>query len=150
MIEDCTRAADIKIFAAIEFKQKWIMPFCSLAHLASDWHLTFITQINLRLSNQLVNINHLYLPRQKFPSVFHSRQNIKCQVCKNQSYIISKLFGEYWWISVSALSLVALIRVLLKGVVLNTRCAWAGGTCVSFPDIFAIIVSFMLFIIWRQ
>ena len=27
----------MKRFAAIEFKRKWIMPFCSSTHLASDW-----------------------------------------------------------------------------------------------------------------
>ena len=64
----------MKRFAAIEFKQKWIMPFCSPTHLALDWYWTLIAQIDLRLSNRLVNINHLNLPRQIFSSVFCSRQ----------------------------------------------------------------------------
>ena len=48
----------------------------------SDLYLTLIAQINLRLSNQLVNINHLDLPRQKISSVFRSRQEVPCQVWK--------------------------------------------------------------------
>jgi hypothetical protein len=70
----------VKRFTAIEFKQKWIMPFCSPTHLASDWYWTLIAQINLRFSNRLVNINHLYLPRRNFSSVFRSRQDLKFEV----------------------------------------------------------------------
>ena len=71
----------MKRFTAIEFKQKWIvMPFCSPTHLVSDWYWTLITQIDLRFSNRLVNINHLNLSRQNFSSIFCSRQEIKCQV----------------------------------------------------------------------
>ena len=58
------------------------MPFCSQTYLASDWYWTLIAQIDLWLSNRLVNINHLNLPRQIFSSVFCSRQKIKCQVWK--------------------------------------------------------------------
>jgi len=54
------------------------MPFCSPTHLESDLFLTLIPQINLRLSNRLVNINHLDLPRQIFLSVFRSRQEFLC------------------------------------------------------------------------
>ncbi len=43
----------------------------------------FIAQINLRLSNRLVNTNHLNLPRRHFSSVFRSRQDLKCVVWKN-------------------------------------------------------------------
>ncbi len=73
---------NMKRFAAIEFERKWIIPFCSPTHLASDWYWTLIAQINLWLSNRLVNINHLYLPRQNSSSVFRSRQDLKCQVWK--------------------------------------------------------------------
>jgi len=41
-----------------------------------------VAQINLRLSNRLVSINHLYLPRRNSSSVFRSRQDLKCQVWK--------------------------------------------------------------------
>jgi hypothetical protein len=60
----------MKAFAMIEFKRKWIMPSCSPTHLALEWSWTLIAQINLRLSNRLVNINHLNLPRQKFWTLF--------------------------------------------------------------------------------
>ena len=52
--------------------------------LTSDWYWTLIAQISLWLSNRLVNINHLFLPRRNFSSVFRSRQEFG----KNQSYIM--------------------------------------------------------------
>ncbi len=58
------------------------MPFCSPTHVASDWYWTLIAQIDLWLSNRLVNIHHLNLPRQNFSSVFRSHQDPKCQVWK--------------------------------------------------------------------
>jgi hypothetical protein len=85
---------NMKRFVAIEFEQKWIMPFCSPTHLASDWYWTLITLMNLRLSNRLVNINHIYLPRRNSSSVFCSHQDLKCQVWKKQSY-----FETYFSIS---------------------------------------------------
>jgi hypothetical protein len=39
-------AAD-EIFAAIEFKQKLLMPYCSPTHLASERYLTLNAQIDL-------------------------------------------------------------------------------------------------------
>ena len=72
----------VKRFASIEFKQKWILPFCSLTYLVLDWYWTLIAQIDFRLSNRLVNINHLNLPCQIFLSVFCSRQEFLCQVWK--------------------------------------------------------------------
>ena len=75
VIEDCTWVWTMKIFAAIEFKQKWIMPFCSPTHLALDWYWTLIAQIDFWLSNRLVKINHLNLPHQIFSSVFAPARN---------------------------------------------------------------------------
>jgi len=82
VIENCPWAANMKRFAAIEFKRKQILLFCSPTHLVSDWYWTLIAQINLWLSNRLVNINHLYLPRHNFSSIFRSRQEFLCQVWK--------------------------------------------------------------------
>jgi len=77
----------MKRFAAIEFKQKLIMPFCSPTHLASDWYLTLIAQIDLWLSNRLVNINHLDLTRWNFSSVFAPARNFYVWFEKKQSFI---------------------------------------------------------------
>jgi hypothetical protein len=61
----------MKAFAAIKFKQKWMMPLCFPNHLASDWYLTLNAQIDLWMSNRLVNVSHLTnFPRQFFSSVF--------------------------------------------------------------------------------
>jgi hypothetical protein len=52
----------MKAFAAIKFKQKWLMPLCFPNHLASEWYLTLNAQIDLWLSNRLVNVSHLNFP----------------------------------------------------------------------------------------
>jgi len=52
----------MKAFAAIKFKQKWMMPLCFPNHLASEWYLTLNAQIDLWLSNWLVNVSHLNFP----------------------------------------------------------------------------------------
>ena len=90
-VTEIVRERDKKRFAAIEFKRKWIMPFCSPTHLASDWYWTLIAQINLQWSNRLVNINHLYLPCRNFSSVFRSRQEFLCQVWKQTVMVVTRV-----------------------------------------------------------
>ena len=72
------------------------MPFCSPTHLASDWYLTLIAQIDLWLSNWLVNINHLDLTRQNFSSVFRSRQKFLCPVWKKTVLVINIQKSSLW------------------------------------------------------
>ena len=67
----------MKCFAAIEFKQKWIMPFCSPTHLASAWYWTlrplrliYDCQIGWWTSNILISLGKTFrsfflLPKNK-------------------------------------------------------------------------------------
>ena len=63
----------MKAFAAIKFfKERWMMSLCFPNHLASESYLTLNAQIDLWLSNRLVNVSHLnYFPRQIFSYVFY-------------------------------------------------------------------------------
>ncbi len=71
------------------------MPFYSPTHLASDWCWTLIAQIDLRLSNRLVNINHLNLPRRNFSSVYRSRQKFLVRVWK-KTVLLFVPPGRHW------------------------------------------------------
>jgi hypothetical protein len=84
----CMSGRIMKRFAAIEFKQKWIMPFCSLTHLALDWYWTLIGQIDLRLSNRLGTSTILISLAEIFRPFFAPARNFYVRFGKIQSYII--------------------------------------------------------------
>ena len=51
----------MKAFAAIEFKRKWIMPYCSPTHLASEWRLLTLRSVTHIIYNRIIYIIRLRL-----------------------------------------------------------------------------------------
>ena len=86
------------------------MPLCFPNHLVSDWYLTLNAQIDLWMSNRLVNVSHLNFPRRFLSSVFLPAKISNCGFLFKQSYIQSNLihscqklsvrFALFCWINI--------------------------------------------------